>query len=255
MREDSTENLRGPEKQISALLKNLPRVESTGNFEAKVRSRIAIAKDTPQRKWLVPTVAVSTFLVLFTAGIAFWPPANSGELATTQAPTEVVDSIPVSPFAESNGVISEPVNPAPTSTLIAGREIAAERRRIAPRKDVRNRSYSRQPTEPSQGGSEVRLLTPAPMINANVSTKKPLLLSDYFQMIGAEGSFEKSGWAVSEVAPNSLASRAGIVQGDIVESIGSVRVVEGTTLEGTQLDNKVEVRRGSELKTFDLRKP
>lgn len=255
MKEDPSENLQLVDQQVSKLLHNLPRVGSPGDFEAKIRSRIANSKSVPERKWLVPTFASASLLVLLSFGFIFWLSGDSADLVASQPPTEVVDSVPTSPFAQPNTVVDKPTDPTPANIPIAGREIAAERRRIATRSDVRNRSNSRPPTESPEDGSEVRLLTPAPTINANVGSTARVLLKDYFPMIGVDASFENNAWVVRNVAPETIASRIGVIQGDIVESIGSVRLAEITTLDGRELENKITVRRGNELKTLERRKP
>ncbi len=255
MREDPTENILIAEKRVSDLLRSLPRIESTGDFEGKVRSRIANSKSVPQRKWLVPTVALGSLLVLFVFGIVFWPSTNSVDVVATEPPTEIVDTLPKSPFVESLRSSNEPI--APIDAVLPKREPETVFRNDRNLKltEIRTRPISRPASRPIEGGFVDRGVTPARTINANVGSAAPVLLKEYFPMIGIDAGFENNAWVVRTVTPNSVADRTGVIEGDIVESIGSVRLAETTTLDGGELEPRITVRRGSELKTLDRGKP
>lgn len=243
------------EEKVADVLQNLPRVESTSDFELKVRSRIANSKVTPQRTWLIPTVSFASLLVLITVGIAFWTPANPGDLAVTELPIEVIDTTPKSPFAETRRVNELPNVFVPANTSITAPEVAAKSTRNSKRSQTVNRPVSRPGSIDDGRGYVDRTVTPAQTINANVGSSAPVLLKNYFPMIGVDAAFENNVWIVRKVTPDSVADRTGVRSGDIVESIGSVRLDERTGLDESTLDNKITVRRGSEIKTLESRKP
>jgi C-terminal processing protease CtpA/Prc len=73
----------------------------------------------------------------------------------------------------------------------------------------------------------------------------------FLQMIGASASFSDGGWRVSIVANASIADAAGLKNGDVITAIGSRRLGAQTLLDGTQIEQRLEVRRDG--KTVVLR--
>ena len=255
MKEDSTEILPLADKHISALLQSLPRVESTGSFEANVRGRIEDAKAVRQRTWLVPSFAIAIAIVHPHTRNHFLAISKFADLAAIQSPTEMIDTVPKSPFVEAVLPNDERVAPAAVVSPEVAVQSVVRKEGSVERAYRRIRPMSRPVARVVEGGSVDRGVSSAPMINANVGSSAPVPLKDYFPMIGLDATFENSGWTVRKVTPDSVADRAGVIDGDIVESIGSVRLAEKTSLNGSELESKITVRRGNELKTLDRGKP
>lgn len=222
------------EDGIGKLLTSLPRVDAPGDFDFRVRARIAAGRPARGRvSWLPASVriAIPLVLVLAVGYVAFNAYYLSGGIdGPVVVVSETQNFAPVSgPPANDGTVLPTNVQPA---DLIAVKPPEMVNQDAGPWKTVSPDSKVDRP----RGGSYVgairpsRNLTPPGMDNnANLlQAPKPavqpsdreVLASAGIQAVSAAG-----GWKVQSVTAGGSAERSGVMAGDFIRSI-----LEGRTL-------------------------
>jgi hypothetical protein len=235
---------------VAALLIALPRVEAPKDFEFGVRAKIA-AGGSPRRAALIPFLKVATPLSLVIAMAGF---GIFYSTLPTENPKQVVTS--------SEGVlppIAAPRIDAPAATLpetvssphidqpvpVQPQRASVEREITRPARRSTNSSMS---VDSSGGGSRVFMLESANTKNprgldiipnslshgdnANVAGAQ-IPVRDVFGMLGLDAELVDGGWKVRSVAENSVASRAKVQAGDIIEAIDGQQLKGNTMPKGT----------------------
>lgn len=253
------------EKKISGLLGSLARVEPPKDFDFKVRSRIAQGRPSPSNAWLPTSVKVAvplglTLMVGAYVGVTslYGPQANEqGQVAAV-------------PVAEPAPMAFVPVAAPPVTTAAeVPQDVAAADTAEIPeaRKPlntaVRKTSNSRRSAEPV-GGSvdsalrETTTILP-PGVNSNAALADPAASEvsvpktapaaarisgrEVLSGIGVSAVFSGGSWLVQSVNADSLAGRAGVKVGDIVEAVN-----------GRALSNRAAVESGSPPRGLRVRR-
>jgi len=246
--------------KVAALLSALPRVEAPANFEFLVKARIA--EGAAPRASLVPflklaaplslVLVVALFLIFYSGRVPQDDDVSVRE-ATPSAP--IVEVAPAEPMTVSGPRISDPIAVSPE-------RVSSEPERSGP---VR-RTTNSAPANRSHGGSVDRTLESANMImppgfesvnprnrnsNANIGgTGVPV--RDVLDTLGVSGDFLNGGWKVRSAAPNSLAQRAGVRSGDVIEAIDGQPLMESTTFKGQFSPKTLRVRRNDNTLTLRI---
>jgi hypothetical protein len=230
------------DRDVAALLGALPRVEAPRNFEFGVKARIA--KGSPARNTTVPFFKVAAPLGLLFAvaglGIFYGTLPAGDDNQTAQAP--VTAEAPVVAARTETAVLPPSVTVVPETAPPSAAK--AERASIEPRKvspsPVRQAVNTRT-ADRSVGGSVDSSLGSANTIlprgldsanprNANINGNgagAQIPVRDIFEMLGIDAEFVDTGWKVRSLMVNSIASRAKVRLGDIVEAI------DGNPLKGS----------------------
>ena len=246
--------------EISALLRALPHVEAPGNFEFRVKARIA--EGSKPRASLIPflkIVAPLTLVFLIVAFVVF--NGSSGWVQNdVVAENAAVPSGPMVAQAVPPVSQTEPgTDPEPQingSTSGPAERVAAEPKRSAPRA----RRSSNPGVSNSSGGRSFDIsVTPANVITApgfestnpnkkninasvgGVGSSVPELL----QILGISAGFANGGWKVRSITANTSAHKAGIVAGDVIEAIDGKVLTPNTRFSGEA--KSIRVRRNGKV--------
>lgn len=215
---------------VAEALKSLPRVDAPGDFEMRVKARIAEGKsDSKPRILGLPRFALAfTALVVVVAGVALFFTVRKGadEVAVT---SDIERSVP--PIASD----------APAAPLVNG---SSNRADVA-------RAESNSLTN-TDGGVREEAAKQAETIDLGINSKQPVArqqgssigAGEMLSGLGADVSFEGGGWTVRKISSGSRAAATGFKPGD------TVLAVDGITLS-------LETRLSSpfEGKVFLVRRP
>jgi len=239
---------------VAVLLSSLSRVEAPKNFEFGVKARIA--KGAPRLAGFIPFLKVaapSTLLLVVAVLVTFylWVPAPNETAAITDfSPKETTQTLPTPVL----------IHPAPAPKLepqtvnpMDGQLGIAKARRI----DAPPVRKTRRPAGVSTDGrgSFDTGIKRAPVItapgfestnpnNGNSNSNNVRPVQEVFEMLGISADPVETGWKVRGLMVNSLASRAKVQLGDIVESIdgqqlkGNSIPIDGVTVLTVRRDGK-----------------
>lgn len=250
------------ERQVSQVLASLPHVEPPGDFDVRVRSRIAVGKPTDRRSWFLPVLAGATPLVLLLA-------IGSYFVLRTDAPTgqNIALQSNVQPSLPPTVLVNE-------SPEVAGNtppETSNSEKMIVKAPDVDSRMVV--PTSPQRGpnasGSYDEALTPRRTINArgignerravskppDFDTAISIPIKDVLTQIGVDSQGAATGMKIVSVTPDGAANRLGLKANDVIESIDDKPVNEKTSYKGKFAGKKMRVIRDGKTVDINLSKP
>ncbi|HUS00041.1 MAG TPA: PDZ domain-containing protein [Pyrinomonadaceae bacterium] len=250
---------------VAALLNSLPRVEAPNNFEFGVRARIAKGAVSPASYAPFWKVAAPSALILLVTAFAFFYPWSPNPIDTAAGPDSTAPEVTRVQAAAPS--FSEPAAASQSSAQAAkpteGQLVASSRERRA---EVHTARRTPHVVAPNRGeGSFDTDIRPAPVITApgfestlpgnrssnsnTIDARRPV--KEVFEMLGIGADFVEGGWKVRSVTENSVASRAKIQAGDIVEAI------DGQQLKGTSVPSGsskvIAVRRGGKTINLELK--
>jgi len=188
---------------ISRLLGSLKQIDPPGDFDVRVRAKIAQGRPSARRGWFSATAsATAGTAFLLVAGYfgyqsVYGPSGNQPQVSATQQSLlpiprpQAVAEQPAQPVAEP-----EPdAQPAP-------REVASKPRSPEVRKTAAQTARQLpKPVKAEDGGGSVDMASSIPK---------------QFSAIGGEADHSGPDWKVSGVKQNSAAERAGVKAGDVV---------------------------------------
>ena len=210
------------EQRISALLSSLPRVEAPGDFDFRVRARIAASRPAEKHaSWLPASVryAVPLALVLAIGGYVGF---NAIYLTET----------PMVPVVAETQAESSPISQPETasSAAPAAEKVVAERVETKPTETVEKASVkdadkgipavNRKPERPTGGSFDSAVRSPTTIDPAaNVGpAEAPAAGIGSLGSVGISTAPANPGSRVVSVAAGSAAQAAGVRVGDIIES-------------------------------------
>lgn len=268
------ESMSAEDSKVAALLGNLKRVGAPGDFDFHLKARIANAKPSTYRSTgILPIFRYAAPLVLLLLIGGFFLVNDMFDIEGGDVPSIVETQSITGPLqteavvAQTNSTSTDlPTNESGVRAIEAGIDEAITPTR-KPRRPAVDNSI-RVSAELPQGGSrdqtvrpsEVRILPPgfnAPESIANVrptvsSSPVSVTVGEVMQMLGIEGSFQSSGYRIGTISTNSIAERAGIKSGDVIESINDTRINEKTVFAGVFGGKSVTVIRDGKPMTINL---
>lgn len=255
----------GPEEGVSAdeakvrqMLGELNKVEAPKNFDFKLQARIANTRPEdlrkPESRLVFLRYAMPLLLVLVVISgvvvVGLYSVNNNDvpEVAYT-APARQADTAPVQPSSPaivtpSNTVIEER-SPAESTVNnakpVEGQLIASSQPRRAERT-----STGKDQSDDGSWSKVQSVSGPKPIIdlhNAKPTSAAPvgtgprmpagqLPVQELLDFSGIKTTYTNSGWRVNSVVPNTIADRAGIKTGDLIEGINGQPVTQGTKFSG-----------------------
>ena len=247
-------------EQVGELLSTLKRVDPPGDFDTRVRARIAVGQPVASSWPLVlARIGVPAAVLIALGGYFGWnalnQPVNVPAVAEVQvsAPAE---QPPVQPQIERPGV--EPEN------LLATRD-GSSVVNSAPAGAVVRPTDSVRPVGEPDGGSMDFGVSPSKRIlprgldpdreikNANIAGNAHSSARDVLVMLGISASCSASGCRVNSVAPNSVAGNSGIRAGDVIESVDGRPLNSASTFGGQFTAGSVRIRRDGGVVNVALR--
>lgn len=247
-------------EQVSELLGTLNRVEPPGDFDARVRARVAQGRPAASRSWplVLARISVPAALLIALGGYFGWnmlnQPVNVPVVADVQQPDQR-EREPVSEPIEQPAIEPE--------DLVATRDSGSRPNSNMPIPDTRLPDRTTPREEP--GFSEDISLSPTRIIrprgidpdrvitNANIAGNTRRLASEVLGMLGVAASCSVAGCRVSSVSPNSVAANSGLRAGDLIESIDGRPINGGTMFGGQFTAGSLRVRRDGVIVNIALR--
>jgi hypothetical protein len=236
------ENLSHDEQRVAELIGTLKRVDAPGDFDTRVRARIADGRNERPRLFWRPVLAAVTVTVLTFVGYLGLRSLNTHDAG---APTqEVANTKTTAPAAAASNQQSVSV-PTPTPTQENAPSIATTKppnvNNNAP--STRNGMDSRvdalrQPTflTPKTLDQPQRRLGDVNTVTGDVPVTMVL------QAIGVHATWN-GGWLVDSVQPNGVGFHSGVRTGDVVEALNGQPIGEKTAFKGSFSGKSIRVRR------------
>lgn len=254
--------------EIAGLLAGLKRVNAPGDFDFRVRARIAAGKPAT-RHWFsslvrigAPVAAVMLAGGYFGYGVFY---TTNGEIAPRQSAfaPPVTAVLPAAPT-------EAPVQPSPAqdSQFLAVSNVNTSMPEIGNIKVPPPRQKNIVDQRPSnlegKGSFEIALGESKSIgprgINPGVLPAKPknldgraLTAREVFSAIGVEAQYSGSSWTVGSVRPNSVGARSGLRPGDVVEAINEQTLSDKTSFPGKFNGRTLRVRRDGQALEMPLR--
>ena len=255
------------EEKISGLLSTLKRVEAPGDFDFKVRARIAQGRPSAARAFWLPAsvkAAVPLGLVLSVGGYFGFNALYSTESigpAIAIAPVEQLQPLPFVPVTE--GPVAAPASPIAQSAEVA--EVNPPRTsdiRKPVTAAIKRISTVRRAPE-SEGGSvdsaarETKSIFPVGVApNSNVPIPAPsgesapvvrISGKDVLDRIGVSAVFAAGYWRVSSVNSGGSAGKAGLQAGDLIEAVKGSALSDKAVIEPGFSARALRVRRDGRI--------
>jgi hypothetical protein len=236
------ENIDHDERRIAELIGTLRHIEAPGDFDTRVRARIASRRDEkPSISWrpvLAGVVAVAVLALVGYLGMrSFAPNALEPNLSQTTA-TEQPSSVQNQP-----SIIAP--TPAPSVAPEAPQTIASDKR------PTTNKLLSPM----QQGGSidEASKDAHRPFTKDYVPSQHRLNdnnglgtaeipVTMVLEAIGVHATWN-DGWQVSSVDQKNVAGRSGVRPGDIIDAINGQPLSETTSFKGSFSGKSIRIRR------------
>jgi hypothetical protein len=257
MESKSYEFISETDEAVAGLVGSLPRVEAPGDFDTRVRARIAAGRPAT-RSWTpaFAGVAVSMALLLALGGYLGYSALYQGETPSSVAETPKSEPAPIAD-ADAGTVI-------PANDLVAVAPQPQTGDENANRNSSKPPSSSGRTTDRTGGGSfdqatrETKQILPlglspdtqnvnSPLGDARVST------TDVFNILGIRAGYTPEGWMVESVTPNNMADRSGVKAGDVVEALNDKPLTERSTFGRTFDGKSVRVRRNGQSIKLELK--
>lgn len=240
-----TSGISAGESAITALLRALPHVEVTKDFDFKLKARIARRKERPGYAGYVRVlgIAVPVLLVLVIVSVLLIrQPGRSEEVSRQAAPiqdTPAANDLPTAPIApaeERTAVTKQDIPAMP----VANHSPAAM---PAPERADQKRDTTLRPG--SMGGSFDTAISPSNTIlprgfggnsvvkrNDPDSTRAKLDVGQFLKFIGIDAARDTAGWIVTGVAADSISESSGVKKGDVIELLDNRRLADTLEIKG-----------------------
>ncbi len=244
------------EERISMLLSALPRVEAPGDFGFRVKARIADGRHAQSSaKWL-PTViktAVPLGLAVFVGGyFALTSLYIPNDPVAPLAAVETAEPVRVHIQEQSIGAqVQPPLVLDKVSEEAKTPSVSDRARETAAKASAIKRPVSRKTATDSddsgsyvEAASDARKLSPgADPANKPETVVKGTPAGEILTRIGVNALFGESGWKAESVSPNTVASRAGVKAGDIIESVDDQDMTDLGSVAKPATGKKLRVKR------------
>jgi membrane-associated protease RseP (regulator of RpoE activity) len=253
------------ERRVAEMLGSLKRVEAPGDFDARVRARIAQGRPSSSNGTWLPQWArygVPLALVVVVGG---YFAIDRYSRTTVNAPAETARTEFTQTAAPQAGNIAPPANTASTAAvpesepaMTAAREVTPAERRSKPRTDTDG--------DTPGGGSFVEAVKPGKRLlpkgidpNAiqpgrprDFDPNAKIPVTEVLTVIGVKANFAGSNWTVESVVDHSAAGDAGIKPGDVIDTINEQKLSEKTAFNGKFTGRSIRVLRGGKPVMIDL---
>jgi membrane-associated protease RseP (regulator of RpoE activity) len=258
------------DEKISGLLRGLEKIDAPDDFAFRVKARIANGR--PERsgggmfaflKYAVPVAAlvlfgafifVETNLVYDTAAVPpvaanemVLPGENGGDIAENSGGLQLA----VHTSDEIVGANSQ--NPERSSDI--AEKTNTKNAPVRERDDADGGSYDTASSDPRDSimppGIPNPLATKTPPVRRDEGSFR---IADILSQIGIVAKRSSGGdWSASDVKGGSLAERAGVKKGDVIQAIGETRIKGLAEIRGRFSAKSITVSRGGAVSVLELR--
>lgn len=266
------EELDADQLKIAQLLGDLKRVDAPGDFDFRLKARIAATvQPSSTSVWNLrhAAYAMPVLLVIMVATVLFM---NQGETPMADAvQTAGISSQPSLEIAE------EPAKPADLAGSFPQNRDSrtSETVRISNRSEIKPQPRASIPllavktldrSEVRTGGSVDRALRSATNSivprefdlnrtgtpgRVGIENKAALGDNEIFSMLGMGAEHRETGWTITSVRANTFADRSGLKQGDVIEAVDGSAAAKDSLFNGKFSGKVFTVRRdGRQIKIF-----
>lgn len=252
------------DEQVTELLRSLPRAEAPGDFESRVRGRIARGTSGPRntsRLWL--RYALPALLAVLVSAVAVNVYVSRPDETGTAEPTPDVSPATAPPGPDvparlPSNVLAESATPLPAPVV----DSHADKRRSGVR-SVSMPARHKASTVPAgfvkdsavRKGKDPIILKDVDPTTGNLAspgndfpTSGPLNVSALLQLMGIDGEKAEGGWKVKSNRSGSMAERSGVKAGDIIESIDDKPLTDGSPFNSISFGSLQVVREGKRVR-------
>lgn len=221
------------EAQISRLLASLPRVDAPGDFNFRVKARIAEGRpsEAPSRWFpLAARAALPVAAIALIGGYFGITAIYSPDEGPAQA--VVVDSAPAQPEIRQPVQSLPPVGPQQDEVAAVVSEAETPVRPVQEPQTVRSvavrNTVPKAPVStPAADEASFDVSAPIPKtLSPDEATPKPSATvrqgdpaGEVLKRIGINALFGESGWKAESVSPDTAAAKAGVRAGDVIQSV------------------------------------
>jgi len=283
---EEIETLNADDEKLRQMLGGLKKVGAPKNFDFHLKARIAGAEPNSLRKpFLVPWLryVLPLSLIVMLAGFAFF---NLSFSTGNQAVQEVAAGLPPNQNETANAPVETPAKMVVEEPLIASvpanknleirtlePEFVRSENKAMQNKaraiDIENSlaaSSNKRENDPknNSGGSRDITLKDAPVLfernaNPNSGNVKPLNvkqaeipIQQVLSQIGIEADYTDKGWKIVSIKENSLAMRAGMKAGDLIEAIDDKKLSSDTVFQQAFTGKVFRILRDGKQIVIDL---
>ncbi|MCA1588853.1 MAG: hypothetical protein LC734_00390 [Acidobacteria bacterium] len=232
------ENLPVEERQIAEMLGGLNRAEAPGDFEFRLKARIArrnaAAEQRPFMLLMLKVAAPTGLLVALGSFLTF-----SGILSPN-APTPTAPPTAPGPFSEA--AIPENTELADAEPRSMGRVSSSRVNQEALKLRDASSTQGRRGGSRVEARRQVEVIQPPPGVvvpeipssvrPGNTQSAYGIGMKDVFKLIGVEAKAGDTGWEILSIEPASTATKSGVKVGDLVEAVDDRQVNATTVIDG-----------------------
>ncbi len=241
---------------VSKLLGSLKRVQAPGDFDFRVKSRIASGRPVDRNaSWLPNLVRLALplgLLVMIGGYFGYNALYSAGNIAV--APVAVVQDVVPIPEIKSTEPAIQPANEIVAKQVESKPVDADNKSTLRPNE---KRIVSSVPSNRKPGGGSVDIASGIsnPLRPKGFETNRKILPAtvsarEVLSFVGVEVD---SSWKVGSVLPNSMAERSGLKTGDVIEAINNENVADKTAFGNKSIGKTIRVRRDDKSVQIDLK--
>lgn len=256
MKNEGQKMIETENEPVRQLLGSLNRVEAPGDFDFRVKARIAQGRPVDRNTSLIPAwarFAMPVVLLLLLGGYfgfstLYSPQSDVQPIAGSQLPIAPVSEVATKPV--------EPIEQAPASTTIAKQtapkveELNNIPKTVTAEKLVAKTASSNK----NRGGGSVDFSSG---ISRTRDFRKPnsvgVSAREILSQMGVDASYSSSSWKVGVVKQNSVAERSGLKTGDVVEAINDQDLTDKSSFASPFKGTSVRVRRDGKTTQIELK--
>lgn len=245
------------DNDVAQMLARLQRVEAPGDFDQRVKARIARASAAPRRfpflRLAIPIGVLGALVaVFFLAGI-FTQPIDQVQVVPempdrANGPGFAVNDPQPSPGVDANTEFPK-TGQKPNDTQLAGTQpgnlsqpLRSKSNRIGQgggSKDMTSKVPGKS-ILPRGFDTDVKVTkVPPPGFNTNSRVSA----ADVLKLIGIDAEFRSGAWIANSIRANSPAERAGMKPKDEIEALDNRQISQATTFTGAVNFKTIRVKR------------
>lgn len=244
---------------VTNLLGSLSRVEAPGDFDFRVKARIAQGRPAERKASLLPGwvgYAVPLTVLLVVGG---YFGVRSLDTANTPASQPVAAIVPASNVEPALQASTQAVEPSANTILTAQRdeklpESITRPKATLPERFIASTGSSRK--NPGGGSYDAtRRISPTITVRKpkDVIVLRRMPAKEMLLEIGVDAAYSNSSWKIGEVKPNSKAERSGLKSGDVVEAVNNQNLTEKSLFGSPFSSKSVRVLRDGKSMQIDLK--
>lgn len=247
------------EEKVARLLGGLKRVEAPGNFDMRVRARIAQGRPTHAgTRWFPVFARVAAPALLLVAVGGYFGYDSLYREGNTEVP-QVAVTAPTLPNTTEPAGVNVPA-PVPSAEVAAAKPAVNSNDLVAAAPKKESASANKKPEQPGGGSLDSALREANSIIlrndaeqTGNTSAPSPapkLSVREVFSAMGIRASHSGEGWRVSSAG--GAAAAAGLLTGDIIESVNGQPVGANTVFDPKFVGRTLSVSRGGARVTISF---